>query len=284
MRLLVFGATGQVASELRRRAPEATFLGRAEADLSQTRALPGIVRRHRPDAVINAAAWTAVDRAEEEPRLAGRINAAAPATLAVACRDIGAPFVHISTDYVFDGSGTRPWRPEDPTDPLGAYGRSKLAGEEGVREAGGVHVILRTSWVFSAHGTNFVRTMLRLAETRDRIRVVADQVGGPTPAGAIAEACLVIARALAAEPARSGTYHFAGAPDASWADFAREIFRQAGRAVTVEDIPTSEWPTPARRPLNSRLDCSATEAAFGLSRPDWRAHLTGVLSELGALP
>lgn len=284
MRLLVFGATGQVAAELRRRAPEATFLGRADADLSKARDLPDIVRKHRPEAVINAAAWTAVDRAEEEPRIAGRINAAAPATLAVACRDIGAPFVHISTDYVFDGSGTRPWRPDDPTGPLGAYGRSKLAGEEGVREACGIHAILRTSWVFSAHGTNFVRTMLQLAETRDRLRVVADQVGGPTPAGALAEACLTIVRTLAAEPAKSGTYHFAGAPDASWADFAREIFRQAGRAVTVEDIPTSDWPTPARRPLNSRLDCSATEAAFGLRRPDWRAHLTGVLGELGALP
>jgi len=284
MRLLVFGATGQVATELRRQAPEATFLGRAEVDLSDPAACAAAVAASDVDGVINAAAWTAVDRAEAEEEAARLVNADAPASIARAASARGVPLVHISTDYVFDGTGTRPWRPDDPTGPLGAYGRTKLAGEKGVRDAGGAHAILRTSWVFSAHGANFVKTMLRLADSRDRLSVVADQVGGPTPAAAIAEACLTVVHALAADPSKSGTWHFAGAPDTSWAGFAREIFRQAGRQVTVEEIPTSAWPTPARRPLNSRLDCSATEAAFGLSRPDWRAHLTDVLRELGALP
>ncbi len=284
MRILVFGSTGQVATELRRRAPQAVFLSRAEADLADPPACARAVERAAADAVINAAAWTAVDKAEAEEDAARAVNAEAPAAIAAAAAGRGLPFVHISTDYVFDGSGSRPWRPGDPTGPLGAYGRSKLAGEQAVRGAGGAHAILRTSWVFSAHGANFVKTMLRLSETRDRLTVVADQTGGPTPAAAIAEACLAIAAALAEDAAKTGTYHFAGAPDASWADFAREIFRQAGRAVDVADIPSSAYPTPARRPANSRLDCATTQAAFGIGRPDWRTHLTDVLGEIGALP
>lgn len=284
MRLLVFGRTGQVASELARRAPDATFLGRDKADLSRPEELPGIVRGQAPEAVINAAAYTAVDRAEEDEETAIRVNGAAPGTMAEACRDLGIPLVHISTDYVFDGQGDRPFTPNDQTAPLGAYGRTKSAGEAALRKAGCSYAILRTSWVFSAHGGNFVKTMLRLSETRDRLTVVADQVGGPTPAAAIADACLGIARTLADEPAKTGTYHFSGTPDVSWADFAREIFAQAGRGTTVEDIPTSAYPTPAKRPANSRLDCSATEAAFGIARPDWRAHLADVLAELGVRP
>jgi dTDP-4-dehydrorhamnose reductase len=192
------------------------------------------------------------------------------------------PFVHLSTDYVFDGSGDAPRPPDAPVAPLGAYGRTKLAGEEGVRAAGGPHAILRTSWVFSPHGSNFVKTMLRLSETRDALRIVADQIGGPTAAAPIAAACLTVAARLVADPALSGTYHFAGAPDVSWAGFARETFAAAGRAVTVTDIPTADYPTPAARPLNSRLDCSATEAAFGLARPDWRQDLRDTLRSLGA--
>ncbi len=284
MRLLVFGRTGQVASELARRAPDATFLGRDKADLSRPEELPGIVRGQAPEAVINAAAYTAVDRAEEDEETAIRVNGAAPGTMAEACRDLGIPLVHISTDYVFDGQGDRPFTPNDQTAPLGAYGRTKSAGEAALRKAGCSYAILRTSWVFSAHGGNFVKTMLRLSETRDRLTVVADQIGGPTPAAAIADACLGIARTLADEPAKTGTYHFSGTPDVSWADFAREIFAQAGRGTTVEDIPTSAYPTPAKRPANSRLDCSATEAAFGIARPDWRAHLADVLAELGVRP
>ncbi|MDH3263136.1 MAG: dTDP-4-dehydrorhamnose reductase [Paracoccaceae bacterium] len=284
MRLLIFGHTGQVASELARRAPEARFLGRDEADLSRPEDIAGIVRAHAPEAVINAAAYTAVDGAEEDEQTAARVNGASPGAMAEACRDLGIPLVHISTDYVFDGQGDTSFKPDAPTAPLGAYGRTKSAGEAGVRKAGGPFAILRTSWVFSAHGANFVKTMLRLSETRDGLTVVSDQVGGPTPAAAIADACLTIARTLAHDPSKSGTYHFSGAPDVSWAGFAREIFRQAGRATTVEDIPTSAYPTPAKRPANSRLDCSATEAAFGIARPDWRAHLSDVLAELGARP
>jgi dTDP-4-dehydrorhamnose reductase len=286
MHLVVLGATGQVATELRALAPDARFLCRSEADLARpdaaAAALAAAIAETGAEGVINAAAYTAVDRAESEEETAALVNGAAPAALARAAATAGVPFVHISTDYVFPGDGDRPWRPEDATGPLGAYGRSKLAGEEGVRSAGGPHAILRTSWVFSAHGSNFVKTMLRLSETRDALSVVADQIGGPTPAGAIAEACLAVASRLGESPDLSGTYHFSGAPDVSWADFAREIFRLAGREVTVTDIPTADYPTPAARPLNSRLDCSATEAAFGLPRPDWRAGLAGVLADLGA--
>ena len=207
------------------------------------------------------------------------VNGHAPGAMAQACADLGAPLVQISTDYVFDGAGTLPFRPSDPTAPLGAYGRSKLVGEEAVRASGAHHVILRTSWVFSAHGANFVKTMLRLGRDRDRLAVVADQIGGPTPAAGIAEACLTLARALR-DGAPGGTYHHAGAPETSWAGFARETFRQAGMAVTVTDIPTADYPTPARRPLNSRLDCSASAADFGITQPDWRQDLAQVISEL----
>ncbi len=280
MRLLIFGQSGQVARELARRVPDALFLGRDKADLSDPAACAAAIRQHRPEAVINAAAWTAVDRAEAEEAAALAVNGAAPGAMARACADLGAPLVHISTDYVFDGSGSRPWKPDDRPAPLNAYGRSKLAGEEAVRAAGGAHVILRTSWVFSAHGANFVKTMLRLGRDRDRLAVVADQIGGPTPAAGIAEACLTLARALR-DGAPGGTYHHAGAPETSWAGFARETFRQAGMAVTVTDIPTADYPTPARRPLNSRLDCSASAADFGITQPDWRQDLAQVISELG---
>lgn len=280
--ILVFGATGQVATELQRLAPGAVFLGRDRADLSDPAACAAAIRALAPAAVINAAAWTAVDRAESEEAAATVVNGDAPAAMARECAALGIPFVHISTDYVFDGAGTAPFAPDHPTAPLGAYGRSKLAGETGVRAAGGVHVILRTSWVFSAHGTNFLKTMLRLGRERASLTVVADQIGGPTPARAIAEACLTIARQLAEDPAKSGTYHFSGAPDASWADFAREIMARAGLACTITDIPTSAFPTPARRPANSRMDCSSL-ATFGLSRPDWKAAVTTALQDLGAI-
>ena len=282
MSVLVFGSTGQVATELKRLAPEATFLGRDQADLSDPAACAAAIAARSPGAVINAAAWTAVDKAESEEAAATVVNGAAPTAMAQACAALGIPFVQISTDYVFDGAGTAPFTPDHPTAPLGAYGRSKLAGEEGVRAAGGVYAILRTSWVFSAHGNNFLKTMLRLGGEREALTVVGDQIGGPTPAAAIAEACLAIAAQLATDPGRSGTYHFSGAPDASWADFAREIMAQAGLACRVTDIPTSAYPTPAKRPANSRMDC-ASLAVFGLSRPDWKVAVTQALKDLGAL-
>ncbi|MCC5969207.1 MAG: dTDP-4-dehydrorhamnose reductase [Pararhodobacter sp.] len=280
MRLLVFGESGQLATELRRLAPEARYLGRATADLANPEACATAIRQHRPDAVINAAAYTAVDRAESDEALATVVNGDSPAAMARAAADVGAVMIQPSTDYVFDGAGQAPFGPDHPAAPLNAYGRSKLAGEAGVRAAGGVHAILRVSWVFSAHGANFVRTMLRLGAERDALNVVADQTGGPTPAADIARACLRIAQRLRDQPELTGSYHFTGAPDVSWAGFAREIFAQAGLSCTVHDITTADYPTPAQRPLNSRLDCRSLSAAFGLSRPDWRAGLEQVLQEL----
>lgn len=279
MTLLVFGKTGQVALELARRVPDAVFLGRAEADLSDPAACAARIAEIRPQAVINAAAWTAVDRAETEEAAALVVNGEAPAAMARACAAALIPFVQISTDYVFDGTGTEPFAPDHPTAPLNAYGRTKLAGEDGVRAAGGVHAILRTSWVFSAHGNNFLKTMLRLGATREVLSVVGDQIGGPTPAGAIADACLQIAHRLRRAPETSGTWHFSGAPDVSWADFARAIMAEAGLACQIEDIPTSAWPTPAARPANSRLDCTSL-SVFGLDRPDWRAAVAQIIDEL----
>ena len=284
MSLLVFGASGQVALELARTRPDAVFLGRDKADLADPKACAAAIHAARPTAVINAAAHTAVDRAEAEEALATTINGHAPGAMAMACAALAIPFVHISTDYVFDGSGSRAWLPGDATGPLGAYGRSKLAGELAVRSAGGTHAILRTSWVFSAHGANFVKTMLRLGATRPALNVVSDQIGGPTPARAIAGAVLAMSEALLRHPEASGTYHFSGAPDVSWADFARQIFARAGMAVSVTDIPASAYPTPARRPGNSRLDCSSLTTTFGIPRPDWRAGLDDVLTDLGAKP
>ncbi|RMH49600.1 MAG: dTDP-4-dehydrorhamnose reductase [Alphaproteobacteria bacterium] len=281
--VLVFGRTGQLARELARH-DRVLCLGRDAADLADPAAAAARIAEIRPSAVINAAAHTDVDGAEAAEALAMRINAEAPAALARAAAALDIPFVTVSTDYVFDGTGTRPWRPDDPPAPLGAYGRSKLAGERAVARAGGRWAVLRTSWVVSAHGRNFIRTMLRLGRERGAVRVVADQIGAPTPAAALAQACLVVARTLAVRPERAGLYHFAGTPDTSWADFARAIFAAAGMAVEVTDIATADWPTPARRPLNSRLDCTATTAAFGLARPDWRAALPDILTEIGANP
>ena len=278
--LLVIGRTGQVARELQQLAP-VLALGRDAADLAQPGACAAAIQAHRPRAVINAAAYTAVDRAEEQEDLATAINGAAPAQMALACAALNIPLVHISTDYVFPGTGHHPWAPDDIALPANAYGRSKWAGEEGIRASGCTHAILRTSWVFSAHGTNFVKTMLRLSDTRDQISVVGDQVGGPTPARSIAAACLAIAGQLQDAPEKTGTYHFSGAPDASWCSFARAIFTQTGRPTRVQAIPTSDYPTPAARPMNSRLECETTAHVFGLHRPDWHAGLKECLSDLG---
>ena len=277
--ILVFGKTGQVATELQRLG-NVVALGRDQADLSDPQACADAISTHRPRAVINAAAYTAVDKAEEEEALATIINGDAPAAMARVCMELGIPLIHISTDYVFDGTGERPWQPNDPTDPQNAYGRSKLAGEIGIRNSGAVHAILRTSWVVSAHGANFVKTMLRLSDTRDALSVVADQIGGPMPARDIAAASLKIVEQLIDDPSKSGTYHFSGAPDVSWAEFAYEIFAQAGKAMSVTPIPTAEYPTPAQRPLNSRMDCRTTEQVFGIARPDWREGLHMILNEL----
>ena len=278
--LLVFGRSGQVATELARLAPEARFLGRDAADLTDPEACARAIRDSGCAMVINAAAYTAVDRAETDADIARAVNADAPAAMARAAAALGVPFLHISTDYVFDGSGTQPRVETDPTGPLGVYGATKLAGERGIAAAGGQWAVMRTSWVFSAHGANFVKTMLRLGAERDELRVVADQHGGPTPAADIAQACLTMAEAMRADASRGGVYHFAGAPDTGWAGFAREIMAQAGLSCHIVDISTSDYPTPARRPANSRLNCAAISRDFGIARPDWRAGLAKVLQEL----
>ena len=279
MTTLVFGKTGQVSTELGR-FEGVRLVGRDQADLSDPLACAEIIRRINPTAVINAAAYTAVDKAEEEEALAQVINADAPSQMAQACAELAIPFVHISTDYVFEGGGTAPWTPKDAVSPQNAYGRTKLAGEQAVIAAGGTAAVLRTSWVFSAHGANFLKTMLRLSETRDALTIVADQIGGPTPASDIAKACLRIANVLDRTPEAKGVYHFSGTPDASWADFARHIFDIAGRNTVVTDIPTADYPTPASRPLNSRLDCSETARVFGVKRPDWREAVKQIVAEL----
>ena len=277
--ILVFGKTGQVGVELQRFGG-VVALGREDVDLSDPAACAAAIQHHAPKAVINAAAYTAVDKAEEEELIATAINGDAPTVMAQACAALGIPLIHISTDYVFAGTGETPWSPDDPTAPLNAYGRSKLSGENGIRESGASHAILRTSWVVSSHGSNFVKTMRRLTNTRNALTVVSDQIGGPTPARDIAAACLLIAKQVIQKPSKSGTYHFCGSPDVSWAEFAAEIFAQSGRAITVTPIPTTAYPTPAKRPLNSRLDCSSTERVFSIARPNWRNRLKEILQDL----
>lgn len=283
MRLLCFGETGQVARELALRLPVGwtmETLSRARAPLHAPDQCRLAIEAFTGDAVINAAAWTAVDAAESAEPEATVINGEAPTAMAAACADRGLPLVHLSTDYVFAGTGTAPWRPDDAVDPVNAYGRSKLAGERGITASGATAVVLRTAWVFSPFGSNFVRTMLRLSRERDALRIVADQIGGPTPASAIADACFEIARQLVEDPGKAGTYHFSGRPDVSWAGFARAVFETAGTDVQLEEIASSEFPTPAARPANSRLDCSATDAVFGITRPEWREALVDTLARL----
>lgn len=283
MRVTLFGHSGQVGHALRRALPNdwsLTTLGRAGADFADPDKVAASLEGLRADLIINAAAYTAVDKAESEPALAQAVNGDSPGEIAKAAAAKGIPFLHISTDYVFDGAGHAPHRPGDGTHPLGVYGRTKLAGELAVRRAGGHFAILRTSWVFSATGANFVRTMLRLGAARGEVSVVADQIGGPTAAADIAHALVVMGKSFREGKGLSGIYHFSGVPEVSWADFARTIFATAGMKVTVRDIPTSAYPTPARRPMNSRLDCSATQAVFGIARPDWRLALRPVVHEL----
>ena len=296
MRLLLLGANGQVGHELRTAlAPlgeviPATRSGQlpdgavAEvADLAAPDTLAGLVERVAPDLVVNAAAYTAVDRAESERDLAFRVNAEAPGMLARACAKAGIGLVHFSTDYVFDGSQSRPWREDDPTGPLGVYGQSKLAGEEAIRASGAAHKIFRLCWVYGPRGHNFLLTMLRLGKDRDHLRVVDDQRGTPTSARRIAAG---VAGALQVMPAASGTWHLAAEGECSWFDFASEIFRQAvargllAKSPALEAIPSSEFPTPARRPAYSRLDTGAFTRDTGLHLGDWREGLAEALDSL----
>lgn len=292
MRLLLLGADGQLGSELRRAlAPLGTVAcatrdGRLDgdtcerADLDAPGALRALVERLAPDVVVNAAAYTAVDRAESERAAAFRANAEAPAALAGACARAGARLVHYSTDYVFDGNAHRPYREEDPAAPLGVYGASKLAGEDAVRASAAAHLIIRTAWLYAGHGSNFMRTVLRLARERGELRVVADQVGNPTPAALVAGATAAI---LAQPPRASGTWHVATAGETSWHGFASAIVERAlARGLLqarpkVTAITTAEYPAPARRPAWSCLDCARLQRDFGVRMPHWRAALEEVL-------
>ena len=277
--ILVFGKTGQVATELQS-FKDVIAIGRDQADLSRPSTCAEVIRQYKPRAVINAAAYTAVDKAESEENLANTINGDAPGAMARTCADLGIPLVHISTDYVFNGTGTTPWSVTDAPNPKNAYGRSKLKGEQAISASGCVYAVLRTSWVVSSHGNNFVKTMRRLSETRDRITVVDDQMGGPTCARDIAETCISIAEQLIQNPKKSGTYHYSGQPNVSWCQFANAIFEQMDCKTIANPIPTTEYPTPASRPLNSRLDCEVIQKTFGITRPFWRDGLEEILRDL----
>ena len=281
MKVLIIGSSGQLARALM----EATWppgwepaaLGRPVVDLTQPETIAAALEREAPECIINAAAYTAVDKAESDRRTAFAINRDGVETLARACAARDIPLVHVSTDYVFDGSLNRPYSEDDPTSPATIYGMSKLAGEERIRALLPKHVILRTAWLFGPHGHNFVKTMLRLARTRDEIAVVDDQRGNPTYVPHLAEAIITLLRRLAAHPHSAtvwGTYHLAGGGAATWAAMAREALahsvRLGGPAARVRPITTADYPTPARRPMDSRLDCSKIARVLGITLPDWR--------------
>ncbi len=290
-RCLVFGTTGQVAQELIKqvaREPSKTqfiFVGRDRADLAQVDQTAALIRELSPALVMNTAAYTKVDLAESQREMAMMINADAPAAMAAACRDLGIPLIHVSTDYVFDGTSPIPWREDDKVAPRSAYGASKGAGERAVRTTLDRHIILRTAWVFSSTGNNFVKTMLRLGNERDELRIVDDQYGGPTWAGSIAQAMLSMAEdILTNKQATWGTYHFCGAPRISWFGLAQAIFAEARRPPPrLVPISTREYPTPARRPANSMLDCTKIARDWGIEQPDWRQGIITTLAELQSI-
>ncbi len=296
MRILLLGANGQVGTELRRSlAPLGELIVATRngqlldgtscevADFDQPENLHGLVERIAPDIVVNAAAYTAVDRAEEDAEAAFRANAESPRVLADACVKRDALLVHYSTDYVFDGRGTRPYREDDATSPLGVYGVSKLAGEDAIRGSGARHMIFRTAWVYAAHGKNFLLTMLRLAKERDELRVVGDQVGTPTPAALIADVTAMILQQRFRE---SGTWNLTATGQTSWHGFAQIIFHEAfergliAHAPKVTAITTAEYPTPAARPAYSGLDTASLHRDFGIDLPEWSDGLRHTLQEL----
>ena len=296
MKILLLGKNGQLGWELQRSlAPlgELVALDRRGApglcgDLGEPDGLAATVRQLCPDVIVNAAAYTAVDRAESEPELARRINAHAPAVLAREAAACGALLVHYSTDYVFHGQGQRPWVEDDPTGPLNVYGQTKLEGEQAILRSAGRHLILRTSWVYAARGGNFARTMLRLARQQPRLTVIDDQWGAPTGAELIAD---VSAHAIVQprqQPGKAGIYHLAPAGETTWFQYAKHVIAQAQqaqaaikiKATEILPIPTSAYPTPARRPHNSRLDTRKLQAAFGLSLPPWQRGVDRMLAEI----
>jgi len=290
-RMVVTGRGGQVVLSLLERGQadgrfEVVAVGRPELDLSTPETVEAALRRAKPDVIVSAAAYTAVDQAESDEEAATVINGIAAGKVAEVAAALGVPVIHLSTDYVFDGSKSSPYLESDPVAPIGAYGRSKLAGEQAVAAATPNHAILRTAWVYSPFGKNFLKSMLKLAETRDSVNVVDDQIGNPTSALDVADAVLTVAANLLAsgDPALRGTFHMTGAGEASWADFAAEIFARSaqvdGVAAEVGRIPSSAYPTPAKRPANSRLDCSLLESRHGAILPDWRQSTANIVERL----
>lgn len=294
MKILLLGKNGQVGWQLQRAlAPlgEIVALERKDAggDLADPQGLAAAVRAAKPQVIVNAAAYTAVDKAESEPQLARLINTEAPAALAREAAASGALLVHYSTDYVFDGSGSAPWQESDATGPLNVYGATKLAGEQAIAASGCVHLTFRTSWVYAAHGDNFIKTMLRLAATRERLTVIDDQKGAPTGAELIADVTAHAISQTLQQPAKAGLYHLTAAGEASWFDYAQYVLALARQARPqgvktaaggVQPIASSQYPAAARRPLNSRLDTRRLQAAFGLQMPPWQQGVTRVLREI----
>lgn len=278
MNILLLGKTGQVGFELHRTlSPLGAIIapGRAELDLTSEQAVADYLQTHQPALIVNAAAWTAVDAAEEQQTEARRLNAGLPAQLAGYSAEQGALLVHYSSDYVYPGTGTEPWQEDSATGPLSVYGQTKLEGDQAIADSGAEHFIFRTSWVYSARGNNFMKTMLRLAEDRPELNIVADQTGAPTPARLIAD---ITALALHSN-LPGGVYHLAPAGETSWQGFAEEIFRLAGKNTKANPIPTSDYPTPAQRPLNSRMGISKLETALSIQLPDWQSQLALTLGE-----
>ena len=294
MKILLLGKNGQVGWQLQRAlAPlgEIVALERKDAggDLADPQGLAAAVRTAKPQVIVNAAAYTAVDKAESEPQLARLINTEAPAALAREAAASGALLVHYSTDYVFDGSGSAPWQESDATGPLNVYGATKLAGEQAIAASGCAHLTFRTSWVYAAHGDNFIKTMLRLAATRERLTVIDDQKGAPTGAELIADVTAHAISQTLQQPAKAGLYHLTAAGEASWFDYAQYVLALARQARPqgvktaaggVQPIASSQYPAAARRPLNSRLDTRRLQAAFGLQMPPWQQGVMRVLREI----
>lgn len=296
MRILLLGKNGQVGWELQRSlAPlgDVTALDRRGADdlcgdLTDLEGLAATVRSVQPQLIVNAAAYTAVDKAESEPQQAHRINAEAPAVLAREAAACSALLVHYGTDYVFDGSGDRPWQEGDAKGPLSVYGQTKLGGEQAIAASGCAHLILRTSWVYAARGGNFAKTMLRLAQERERLTVIDDQWGAPTGAELIADVTAHAIMQTCQQPGKAGVYHLAPAGEISWFQYAKHVIAKAQqaqsainiKATEVVPIPTSAYPTPARRPHNSRLDTRKLQAVFGLTLPSWQQGVDRMLAEI----
>jgi dTDP-4-dehydrorhamnose reductase len=294
MKVLVLGTGGQLGFELMRASWPAgiTVTGVAYPDFDLTRDgdVARVIGEHQPDMLVNATAHTAVDKAESEPELAFRLNRDGPADMAAACAARGIPLIHVSTDYVFDGTKPAPYTEDDPVCPIGVYGASKAAGEAAVRAALPRHLIFRTSWVYSAHGANFVKTMLRYGAEREEMRVVADQHGAPTAAADLAAAIVAMAERIQADPGTVawGTYHLTGGGATTWHGFAERIFQRlearTGKRPRLTAIATTDYPTPAKRPANSRLDCSRVKERLGISCPPWEESLDRVLDELLPAP